>query len=89
MITSADAGLNGHTVPRDVDVALPSIGPAGPTTAGRMGTLTLPLLERGLRGMVAKGYRSSEVRAALSYYGAVYLHPPLVVWAGVSTGATT
>jgi fumarate hydratase subunit beta len=48
------------------------IGPAGPTTAGRMDTLTLPLLERGLRGMIGKGYRSPAVRAALCHYGAVY-----------------
>lgn len=48
------------------------IGPAGPTTSGRMDTLTLPLLERGLRGMIGKGYRSPDVRAALCRYGAVY-----------------
>jgi fumarate hydratase subunit beta len=48
------------------------IGPAGPTTSGRMDTLTVPLLERGLRGMIGKGYRSPEVRAAMSRYGAVY-----------------
>ena len=48
------------------------IGPAGPTTSGRMDTLTIPLLERGLRGMIGKGYRSPEVRAALERFGAVY-----------------
>ena len=48
------------------------IGPAGPTTSGRMDTLTVPLIERGLRGMIGKGYRSPDVRTALSRYGAVY-----------------
>jgi fumarate hydratase subunit beta len=48
------------------------IGPAGPTTSGRMDTLTVPLLERGLRGMIGKGYRSAAVRAAMCSYGAVY-----------------
>jgi fumarate hydratase subunit beta len=37
-----------------------------------MDTLTVPLLERGLRGTIGKGYRSPEVRAAMSRYGAVY-----------------
>lgn len=49
------------------------IGSAGPTTASRMDSLTLPLLERGLRGTIGKGRRSPEVRAALATYGAVYL----------------
>jgi len=48
------------------------IGPAGPTTSGRMDTLTVPLLERGLRGMIGKGYRSAAVREALCVHGAVY-----------------
>ena len=49
-----------------------AIGPAGPTTSGRMDTLTVPLLARGLRGMIGKGYRSAEVREAMCRYGAVY-----------------
>jgi fumarate hydratase subunit beta len=49
-----------------------AIGPAGPTTSGRMDSLTVPLLERGLRGMIGKGYRSREVRDALCRFGAVY-----------------
>jgi fumarate hydratase subunit beta len=49
-----------------------AIGPAGPTTSGRMDTLTVPLLARGLRATIGKGYRSSDVRAALRRYGAVY-----------------
>jgi fumarate hydratase subunit beta len=47
-------------------------GPAGPTTASRMDSLTLPLLERGLKGMIGKGKRSAEVRAGIIQYGAVY-----------------
>jgi fumarate hydratase subunit beta len=49
-----------------------AIGPAGPTTSGRMDSLTIPLLERGLRATIGKGYRSTEVRAALQRCGAVY-----------------
>jgi len=48
------------------------IGPAGPTTSGRMDALTVPLLERRLRGMIGKGYRSAEVREAMCHFGAVY-----------------
>jgi fumarate hydratase subunit beta len=49
------------------------IGPAGPTTSSRMDPYTIPLLQQGLRGMIGKGYRSPEVKAALTEYGAVYL----------------
>lgn len=49
------------------------IGPAGPTTSSRMDSLTLPLLEAGLKGMVGKGTRSQEVRQAIVQYRAVYL----------------
>jgi len=48
------------------------IGSAGPTTASRMDSLTVPLLERGLRGMIGKGRRSDQVRAALAVHGAIY-----------------
>lgn len=48
------------------------IGSAGPTTAGRVDFYTLPLLERGLKGMIGKGKRSAEVRAGLQHYKAVY-----------------
>jgi fumarate hydratase subunit beta len=34
------------------------IGPAGPTTSGRMDPYTLPLLELGVKGFIGKGYRS-------------------------------
>jgi fumarate hydratase subunit beta len=49
------------------------IGPAGPTTSGRMDPYTIPLLEKGVKGFVGKGYRSSEVRSALIRHHAVYL----------------
>lgn len=48
------------------------IGPAGPTTSGRMDCYTLPLLAHGLKGMIGKGVRSPEVIAALKQFGAVY-----------------
>jgi fumarate hydratase subunit beta len=49
------------------------IGPAGPTTAGRVDLLTPLLLENGLKGMIGKGKRSQAVRQALRTYMAVYL----------------
>jgi fumarate hydratase subunit beta len=48
------------------------IGAAGPTTSYRMDSLTLPLLEKGLKGMIGKGKRSDEVQKALKDYKAVY-----------------
>ena len=48
------------------------IGSAGPTTAGRMDRYTPMLLQRGLRGMIGKGPRSEEVKAALQQHRAVY-----------------
>nr|WP_245984723.1 fumarate hydratase C-terminal domain-containing protein [Biomaibacter acetigenes] len=36
-------------------------GSAGPTTSYRMDPYTVPLLERGLKGMLGKGERSKEV----------------------------
>lgn len=48
------------------------IGAAGPTTAGRMDAYTIPLLEAGLKGMIGKGNRSSEVTGAMQKHGAVY-----------------
>lgn len=49
------------------------IGPAGPTTSGRMDPYTIPLLQQGVRGLIGKGYRSPEVKAALVEYGAIYM----------------
>ena len=49
------------------------IGSAGPTTSSRMDPFSPRLLAHGLRAMMGKGYRGSEVRAALQQYGAVHL----------------
>jgi len=48
------------------------IGSAGPTTAGRMDRYAPMLLARGLRGMIGKGPRSDEVKAALQQHKGVY-----------------
>lgn len=48
------------------------IGSAGPTTSYRMDTLTVPLLEKGLRGMIGKGSRSEAVVEGMKRCGAVY-----------------
>jgi len=50
-----------------------AVGPAGPTTSGRMDPFTVPLLERGLKATVGKGTRSAEVKEAMVRYRAVYL----------------
>ena len=52
------------------------IGSAGPTTAMRMDPFTIPLLERGLKGMIGKGNRGPEVREALQRCRAVYFMTP-------------
>lgn len=48
------------------------IGPAGPTTSGRMDPYTIPLLQQGVKGFIGKGYRSDRVKAAFIEHGAVY-----------------
>jgi fumarate hydratase subunit beta len=48
------------------------IGPAGPTTAGRVDFYTPELLAHGLKGMIGKGRRNMQVRQAIVTYGAVY-----------------
>lgn len=48
------------------------IGSVGPTTSYRMDAFTPRLIESGLRGMIGKGNRSQEVKAAIKKYGAVY-----------------
>ncbi len=47
-------------------------GAAGPTTSYRMDPYTVPLLERGLKGMIGKGLRSREVIEGMKKYGSVY-----------------
>ena len=49
------------------------IGSAGPTTSTRLDEYTPRLLAAGLKGMIGKGPRSSEVKDAMKKYGAVYL----------------
>jgi fumarate hydratase subunit beta len=49
------------------------IGAAGPTTSSRMDAFSPKLIARGLKAMIGKGYRSSEVRDALKKYTAVHL----------------
>ncbi|WP_309144602.1 Fe-S-containing hydro-lyase [Fictibacillus sp. WQ 8-8] len=48
------------------------IGSAGPTTSGRMDKYTPALLERGLKGMIGKGYRSQEVINSIEENQAIY-----------------
>lgn len=48
------------------------IGSAGPTTSMRMDSLTVPLLEQGLKGMIGKGGRGPEVVEAMKKHKAVY-----------------
>lgn len=48
------------------------IGSAGPTTSGRMDAMTPQLLACGLRGMIGKGERNTEVIEAIKKYKAVY-----------------
>ncbi|ERN51303.1 Fe-S-containing hydro-lyase [Alkalihalophilus marmarensis] len=48
------------------------IGSAGPTTSSRMDKYTPCLLNKGLKGMIGKGYRSREVVGAIKENKAVY-----------------
>ncbi len=47
-------------------------GSCGPTSSYRMDEFTLPLLTKGLRGMIGKGQRSFQIRELLKKYRAVY-----------------
>ena len=49
-----------------------AVGSAGPTTSYRMDAYTPKLLERGLRAMIGKGLRNSDVVEAMKTHGAVY-----------------
>lgn len=49
------------------------IGSAGPTTSTRMDIYTPLLLAKGLKGMIGKGERSSDVVDSIVKHGAVYL----------------
>lgn len=48
------------------------IGSCGPTTSCRMDDLTVPLLQKGLRGMIGKGERNQTVIGGMQTYGAIY-----------------
>jgi fumarate hydratase subunit beta len=48
------------------------IGSAGPTTASRMDPFSPLLVERGLKGMIGKGRRSSVVKQSMLDHGCVY-----------------
>jgi fumarate hydratase subunit beta len=48
------------------------IGPAGPTTSGRMDLWTPRLLALGVKGMIGKGGRSAAVRESMAENRAVY-----------------
>ncbi len=48
------------------------IGSAGPTTSTRMDSMTPPLLERGLKGMIGKGLRSRDVVESMKRNVCVY-----------------
>lgn len=48
------------------------IGPAGPTTSGRMDPYTVAMLEQGVKGFIGKGYRSDAIKAAMIVHRAVY-----------------
>ena len=49
-----------------------SCGSVGPTTSYRMDPYTPPLLEKGLKGMIGKGFRSKEVIDSIKKNKAVY-----------------
>ncbi len=80
----ADAVKKGLPLPIDLKTAVlfyaaPSptppgrvIGSIGPTTSYRMDAFTPLLMEQGLRVMIGKGSRSSEVAAAIQKYQGVY-----------------
>ena len=48
------------------------IGSVGPTTAGRMDSYAPRLIEAGLKIMIAKGGRSTEVMEAIKKHGGLY-----------------
>jgi fumarate hydratase subunit beta len=50
-----------------------AIGSAGPTTSYRMDPYAPTLMAKGLKGMIGKGARSSDVVEAIKKYKAVYL----------------
>jgi fumarate hydratase subunit beta len=53
-----------------------TIGSCGPTTSSRMDRFTPILLQKGLKGMIGKGGRSSDVVKAIKKYKTVYFLAP-------------
>ena len=49
-----------------------AVGSAGPTTSGRMDKYAPALLDQGLKGMIGKGQRNSEVIECMKKNNAVY-----------------
>lgn len=49
-----------------------AVGPCGPTTGGRMDAYTPQMLEQGVAGIIAKGYRSPAVLETMKQKGVVY-----------------
>jgi fumarate hydratase subunit beta len=49
-----------------------AIGSVGPTTSGRMDLYTPTLLEKGLKVMIGKGFRSKEVKQSIVKHSGVY-----------------
>lgn len=52
------------------------IGSCGPTTSSRMDPFTEKLLRHGLKGMIGKGSRSSEIKESITQNKAVYFLTP-------------
>lgn len=48
------------------------IGSAGPTTSGRMDVYSPKIMEKGLKGIIGKGYLSTPVKEALIKYKCIY-----------------
>ncbi|MEW6076084.1 MAG: FumA C-terminus/TtdB family hydratase beta subunit [Candidatus Omnitrophota bacterium] len=49
-----------------------ALGACGPTTSSRMDIFTPALLKSGVKGMIGKGARSSQVRQAIKKHKALY-----------------
>jgi fumarate hydratase subunit beta len=49
-----------------------AVGSAGPTSSYRMDAYAPVLIEHGLKGMIGKGPRGDNVKAAMTEHGAVY-----------------
>ncbi len=48
------------------------IGSSGPTTSYRMDSFACEFMQMGLKGMIGKGPRNSEVKGCIKKFGAVY-----------------